>query len=296
MKILVTGASSFVGRALIPLLLAEHHELFLLSRSSISFEHPGNPDAFTTVRGNFTTLYSARYFPREISVVVHLGSFSPLHNYAGDSKQVKEINVGGAKAVVDFARKHQVGLVLHTSSTSVYGSQRPPMISRATPTSPSDPYGESKLLAEATLRELGPWTRTVSLRLPAVVGRGASRHWLARMLKLAKNDDDLTFYGEKNLYNSVVHVEELARFILALLSSTKVIGNHDSFPVASINAMQVGEIAKIFCEGFGARVAFMEGTCRRDSVVDDSHARLKYGYDSSSVEKVLKQYLLVDSA
>lgn len=137
MRVLVTGASGFIGRHLVKTLAAEGHTLVTASRSdgSASEEH---------VRYDFA---SAEPFPEiaPVDAVVHLAA----HSSASDglpADEIARVNVQGTLTALLVARRSHARFVL-ASSQRVYrpGSQA---ISEGGPTEPIDVYGYTKLAAE----------------------------------------------------------------------------------------------------------------------------------------------------
>ena len=68
------------------------------------------------------------------------------------------------------------------SSLSVYGEIKDSIVHETTPILNPGPYGASKLFGEACLKEAEKEMPSIALRLPAVLGKGARRHWLANIL------------------------------------------------------------------------------------------------------------------
>ena len=115
MAILVTGASGFVGQALIPKLLAKGHKVYGLSR------HPPaeakNLIAFT---GDITLPnLGLGDVPKDIEAVQHLAGIHKL----GEDKDgsIWKTNVEGTENVIAFCLKHKIRHLLFTSSAYTQG-------------------------------------------------------------------------------------------------------------------------------------------------------------------------------
>ena len=109
-----------------------------------------------------------------VTGIIHVAGFKyagvsvqrPLHTY--------EQNVTGMAVLLRAARDQGVDKVVFSSSAAVYGTPPTDIVTEDTPKSPESPYGESKLIGEWLLRDLGVsdgLTHT-SLRYFNVVGSG----------------------------------------------------------------------------------------------------------------------------
>ena len=109
-----------------------------------------------------------------VTGVVHLAGFKyagvsverPLHTYEQNVTAMQVLLAGMADAGVER--------MVFSSSAAVYGTPDTDLVTEATPTAPESPYGETKLVGEWLLRDLGRVTplRHTSLRYFNVVGSG----------------------------------------------------------------------------------------------------------------------------
>ncbi len=89
----------------------------------------------------------------------------PLHYYAN--------NLGGLISVCEAMRRHGVGRMVFSSSATVYGEPERLPIDEDAPLAAANPYGQTKLMAEQVLRDLGaaePGWQTGCLRYFNPVG------------------------------------------------------------------------------------------------------------------------------
>ncbi len=110
----------------------------------------------------------------EVEGVVHLAGFKyagvsvsrPLHTYAQ--------NVTGTLHLLEAMQSVGVERIVFSSSAAVYGTPDVDLVTEQTPPDPESPYGESKLIGEWLLRDVGTVTdlRHTSLRYFNVVGSG----------------------------------------------------------------------------------------------------------------------------
>ncbi|MFV0460113.1 MAG: NAD-dependent epimerase/dehydratase family protein [Actinomycetales bacterium] len=147
MRILVIGGSGFIGTRLISQWREDGHELVNLDIQQSS-THPD-----VTVIGDVRTpqdVRSAAGGDQPVDAVVllaaeHRDDVRPLSLY-------EEVNVGGARTVVQVCTDLGIDRIVFTSSVAIYGLDvgRP---SESSPAHPFNEYGRTKLAAERVLSE-----------------------------------------------------------------------------------------------------------------------------------------------
>jgi UDP-glucose 4-epimerase len=173
---LVTGGAGYIGSHVVrafqdagisPVVLDD------LSTGFASFV----PDDVPFVRA---TLLDAEAVARalrehEVEGVVHIGGFKyagvsvsrPLHTY--------EQNVSAMVILLQAMRAAEIDKFVFSSSAATYGTPDVDLVTETTPTTPESPYGESKLIGEWLLADVGRahGLRHTSLRYFNVVGSGS---------------------------------------------------------------------------------------------------------------------------
>jgi len=182
--ILVTGASGFVGHALIDELAARGLPVRAASRS-----HPGAlPEGVTWSGGHLLgpdTDWSDVL--QGVSCVVHCAARVHVMKETSDDalQEYRETNVAGTMQLARQAAALGCRRFVFVSSIKVNGEEtRPGVPFRADDVpQPADPYGVSKWEAEQELAELARHTdlQTVVVRPPLVYGPGVRANFLSMM-------------------------------------------------------------------------------------------------------------------
>ena len=181
-NLLVTGASGYVGRALVELALGEGRRITALGRTRPDGVKDFIPCDFTKPKALDRALVG-----RQFSHIIHLAS---LPGDTGDPQEMVRVNVNGCLNLLDAARRLKVRRFVLASSISAYEwypatKFNPPgylPVDEEHPCRPKDMYSATKRiqenLAQAYYHQYG--LPTVTLRLTAVVGphgRGGGRGW-----------------------------------------------------------------------------------------------------------------------
>jgi len=187
-RVLVTGATGIVGRALCPVLAAAGHTVRAVQRR----EGPTPPGAAERVVvpdiGPDTDWRAAL---DGVGAVVHLAARVHVMNEspADGAAAHRQVNAEGTRRLAEATAEAGVRRLLFVSSIKVYGDAPAvqPLTEAVTPR-PDDPYGESKWAAEQALARIGAsrGLETVVLRPPLVYGPGVGGNMLA-LLKLCRS-------------------------------------------------------------------------------------------------------------
>jgi nucleoside-diphosphate-sugar epimerase len=185
-RILITGATGFIGQALLQRLLAENagHELQVAARrNGTSF-----PAGTRTVPvGDLGSATDWRAALAGIDTVIHAAGRAHVtgHQGSGLTDEFLEVNVNGTLNLARQAGRAGIRRFIFISSIKVNGEEtRPgkPFTAEDSP-APADPYGISKFQAETGLRRLGEEYRmeVVIIRPPLVYGPGVKANFLMMM-------------------------------------------------------------------------------------------------------------------
>jgi dihydroflavonol-4-reductase len=161
----VTGASGFVGAAVVRALLAQGERVRALVRASSDRRNLTEP-SIDIVTGDITDRSSLGTAVRGCRFVFHVAADYRL--WAPDPRPMYAANVDGSLNVIEAAAEHGVERVVYTSSVAVLGihADRTPADERS-PVSIADmigPYKRSKYVAEEAVKR-----RAAELALPLVV-------------------------------------------------------------------------------------------------------------------------------
>ena len=162
MKLLVTGATGYIGsHAALELLDAGHEVVGVDNLSNSSRESLRRVEALT---GRDVPFVQADIRDRaamedvlhqDIDAVMHFAGFKAVGESTEKPLAYYENNIGGTLALTQAMEAAGVRRMIFSSSATVYGDPARVPIDENTPTGrPSNPYGYSKLMIEQVLRDL----------------------------------------------------------------------------------------------------------------------------------------------
>ncbi len=225
MRVLVTGASGFIGRALCPALRQAGHEIAAQIRDQ---NNPDIPEGVTVHAvsdigpdTDWTEALSGA------DAVVHLAARAHVlkESAADPSAEFNRINAEGTGRLASAAAKAGIGRFVYLSTVKVMGeSSTSPFRETDTPR-PEDAYGKSKLAGEQALAIAAADTglEPVILRPPLVYGPGAKGNFLA-LLKLCQAAAPLPFSAVDNR-RSIISLGNMVDAIIRCLTGNGAAGD-----------------------------------------------------------------------
>lgn len=218
-RILVTGATGFVGRAVVPdLLSAGYHVTAAVRRESVQFP---DPEVQSLVLGPIEEVDDWGAALAGCDALLHLAAHVHVHDRSAqaDERAFYEVNVLGAARLFRAAVQAGLRRIVAVSSLHAVASHSDQLIDEKTPPAPHSAYGRSKLTADQELIEAcnSGQTAWTILRPPMLYGAG-NRGNLERLAALLRKGMPLPLAKVQN-QRSVLYVRNLSSAILAALEN-----------------------------------------------------------------------------
>ncbi|WP_019172959.1 NAD-dependent epimerase/dehydratase family protein [Pseudaminobacter salicylatoxidans] len=254
-RILVTGATGFVGRHVVSHLVAQDKDLLLVVRDigRCPVEWRNEPRITVTEIADMTSVSELSGTMAGADTVVHLAGLA--HIAAGDRSDREEqfmlANAQGTSALCEATLSSNIATFIHLSSlAAITGNSTPETIGDRTNSEPVTAYGRSKREAERHVRRLAEaGAFAVSLRPPLVVGADARGNW-ASLQALAATGLPLPFAGIGNC-RSFISVRTLAEAIAVLCDGDKPITASGNYCLADLPPISLPDLMRELRAGMG---------------------------------------------
>ncbi len=222
MKVLVTGASGFVGRVLCQTLSQRGHLVTAALRSPQT--PPVDGVCSSVVVGDIgpDTRWSQALAGQDS--IIHLAARAHVMNEpTGDPERFyRQINVEGTRCLVKRAKVASISRLVFMSSVKVNGEETTGhAFSERLPAEPKDAYGRTKWAAEQIITG-DPDMRGTIIRSPLVYGAGVKGNFL-KLLRISAKGLPLPLGSIKNL-RSLIYVENLVDALAQSLTNDRAIG------------------------------------------------------------------------
>lgn len=235
MRILVTGASGFVGKAVVKNLRTHGHNVTAPTREQLD------------VRVIWTSWDGIDAF--DFDAVVHLAAKATVRDSWNDVPNYFATNVGGtANLLLEFEPK-KIRIVF-ASSSAVYGPGVTGALHEDLPTRPTNPYAASKIAAEqmldfqARMGNVGVTTLrlfNVSGALPGITDPDATRIINNCLRAAAGKIPHVTVNGDGSTQREFTHVADVAEAFRLAVEST-MIGETRTFNIGTGVGVSMSEV------------------------------------------------------
>ncbi len=220
-RILVTGGAGFIGSNFVRYWLREHPEWEVIAYDKLTYAGnksnlhglEGQPN-FTFVKGDICDREQLEPWVKKVDIVVNFAAETHVDRSLLSSGEFVRTDVLGVHTIMELAREHGVGLIVHISTDEVYGPILDGSADENSPLNPSSPYAASKgggdLLALAYAK---------SFRVPVIITRccnnfGPYQHpekLIPLMITNSILDLPLPVYGDGRQVREWIFVEDHCR-------------------------------------------------------------------------------------
>ena len=253
-RIVITGASGFIGKACVRYLNLNGHEVLRAGRSQ-------SDEIFCDLSEPKSCLALGEV--SDIDAIIHLGA-----HIGWDESSLEQMyapNILSTALIANIAYSKNVLLVF--SSAAIIAGVQSEMISDQSPLRPDTPYAQSKALAEECIRASG--ASASILRIGGVYGINGPRHLgLNRVIDGAIHGIAPTIYGDGSGRRNYIFIDDLAAII-----GTSLQGHNDGVHVvAGPEMLTIHEMMQAVCSAFGIKSGpvWHSGDSSRQQIVKSS--------------------------
>ncbi|WP_055601416.1 UDP-glucose 4-epimerase GalE [Streptomyces aureus] len=256
-KYLVTGGAGYVGSVVAAHLLERGHRVTVLDDLSTGFAE-AVPAGAEFIEGRVQD--AARRLDGSYDGVLHFAAFSQVGESVAKPEKYWENNVGGTMALLAAMRSAGVRKLVFSSTAATYGEPETVPITETAPTSPTSPYGASKLAVDHMIGGecAAHGLAAVSLRYFNVAGAYGSlgerhepeSHLVPLVLQVALGGREaISVYGDDyptpdgTCVRDYIHVADLAEAHLLALDAMTA-GEHLICNLGNGNGFSVREVVE----------------------------------------------------
>jgi nucleoside-diphosphate-sugar epimerase len=246
-RVLVTGATGFIGAPLVQALLHKGHEVVPLTRRR---------DA--DVQGCRSFVWDVAEERRpvaplpKVDAIVHAAQSRNYQSFPADGRDMFRVNVAGCWSLLDYAVEMGVTRFCLLSSGTVYEPYRGGLEEDA-PVAPTSFLGATKLAAEELARPYQRYLELSALRLFFPFGPGQTRRLIPDIIGRVRSGRavELSSDGE-GLRIVPTYVDDIVEIIAAAITE----GWTGTMNVAAPRAVSLRELAEVIGQLIGKRPTF----------------------------------------
>lgn len=239
MRVLLTGATGFIGRHLVHE-LAQRHEVVALARSVPADATP----AARWIEQDLTEELDAAALPDHVDAVVHLAQSMFYKHFPEHAEDIFAVNVHGTFRLMTWALGVGASRFVFASTGGVYGHGERGL-EESDPVSPLDFYLRSKYASELLLDSYVELLAPVILRPFFVYGPGQEGMLVPTLARRILDGRQISIQGDPGLRINPIHVTDAVQaFARALEHRSPGIFNVAGKDVVTITDL-VGRLSEL---------------------------------------------------
>jgi nucleoside-diphosphate-sugar epimerase len=212
MKIMLTGATGYLGRTIALKAAEANHRIHALVRttSGASVPHHENIEYF---KGDLSDMNVLKAAMHGCDAVIHCAAIAKM--WTRERELMYKVNVEGTRNILQAAMETNIAKVVVTSSCSVLGPSAGEEVNESTPrlNSMSTDYEISKFLAEELCRQYSrKGLHTVIVSPPAIYGPGTdtASNAISKMLMNSLRSGIIFQPSPSDLCRNFAYIEDVA--------------------------------------------------------------------------------------
>ena len=294
MKILVTGATGFIGSHICNGLVDEGHDVVGISRNKTG---PVKYIPWTcdiSKQAHVDQLFNSA---PPFDAVVHTAAYHPRTPSANPAELIAT-NVTGTANLMEAAIEHGVKTFIHSSSMSIYGTPKYLPVGEQHPCSPkgSNLYSATKLMADIVMTHymLNSSMRLISLRYSGVFGQDRGWGAIHNFIQNVLDGKQPEIYSSGDDIWDTIHIADIVKATILALESEDAAGY---FNIGRGEGINIKDLAGMIIELSGNQELIEKGPKLGTEpsglkfVYDISRARSELGYELTPIEDGLREYI-----
>jgi nucleoside-diphosphate-sugar epimerase len=210
-RVMITGATGFLGNVLARRLLDEGAQIRVLARNPEKGRRLQELGA-EIIAGDIADMEAARRAIEGCSYVFHVAAAT-----SGNLKVQHEANVEGTRTNMQAAADAKVRRIVYVSSVSVYGNHYTTDVTEDMPLVPgADPYAVTKKQAEEIVRDVASQSGiSYAIIRPGMIYGPRSGLWTGQLFRLAKRNPTV-FIGDGSGHCYPVFVDDVVELMVTM--------------------------------------------------------------------------------
>jgi nucleoside-diphosphate-sugar epimerase len=262
-KILLTGATGFLGRALIPRLL-ERGELIALHRPGIK---PPREDRIRWIAQDLASPLCAE-LPSRVDAVLHIAQSRRDREFPEGAVDVIEVNTLATTRLLDYCRRAGGETFVYASSGAISMPGPTPVTEDDVP-APTSLYGVSKRAGEEIVLQFRAYMRAHALRYFFIYGPDQQARMMPGIIDRVTRGREVQLAGHDGINLNPVYVDDAADATIAALD----LEHSSTINVAGPEIVTIRRIAELIGSELKKRPRFATGPEQPDVVASIARMR-----------------------
>ena len=206
MRILITGASGFIGRRLVSG-LSNRHEVFSVVRNR-QRASPGAADS--VVVADLAAQLNTKLLPSAIDVIIHLAQANVL--FPDSANELFAVNTVATQQLLDYARQAGARQFILASTGDVYG-RRFGSSKETDPVNPAGYYATTKHAAELLAQAYSGVFQACIMRLYQPYGPGQTDRLIPRLADRIRRHEPIRLHEDARPHVTPIYIDDVTHAI-----------------------------------------------------------------------------------
>lgn len=297
-KVLLTGASGFLGSALAEYLVNNHYEVVGIGRKQYGFLTPQtlqNPNfKYLTLELKNLNVDSLQGFVPD--TCIHLASMVEYASH--DYHDYHDYTITPTLNLISIANKLKISKIIYSSTSSVIGSipADTQLVDENQAVSPMSNYGLSKYVCEKLLEFASKKNENltcIALRFPAIYGKNHLGGLVHTLKENALHNQEIELFGEGKYHRNILYIQDAIRAITLALKAK--IHGFELFTIGADTSISTYQLATILIKHLNSsstiKLSSKESPNPFNAYLDISKSKEMLKFNPTPVEQALIQYI-----
>jgi UDP-glucose 4-epimerase len=260
MRILVTGASGFIGRHLVSR-LSDAHELFAVDRDP---QRAAQSETTRVVLMDLARTLNVSALPAEIDIIIHLAQANVPFPEAAN--ELWAVNTSSTQQLLEYARGARARQFVLASTGDVYG-RRTGLCKETDTTAPVSYYGLTKAVAEMLVQTYSDYLQPCIVRLFQPYGPGQSDRLIPKLADRILQGRVVQLNKDDRPRMTPVYVDDVTRAVESAIDSSY----SGTVNIAGERVVSVRELAEEIGRALGCEPFFEESGQESADLMGDNN-------------------------
>lgn len=246
MKILVSGATGFIGSNLCKELIKKDHNVYGTAyiENTDKISEILEDDKFNLIEINLLKYEEYFKLPNDIDIVFHMASQQPSHSGIDFNEYLKG-NVIITRNLLNYYQEKSLKLFIFSSTCTILSQNNEILSESSKIIFPIHDYALTKYFAETIVENYSNNEnfKTVILRYPSVYGKGQYGGIIHYYYEQARDNKDIEVYSMGKPQRNVIHVSDIVKSNLLTIEKLDHLSQHELFLIGAEDSMTMKSIA-----------------------------------------------------